>query len=252
MASNVTFFTPTDTLAINTLLSLTLSAQWLIQSNTPNRTKERSSGLAANGDEGAWNPYNDVERRTLVYECHALTGNLTVPAVGTVIATGWHIDSAKVGYNAVGMPQLTVQIHKHMGALSHTAASCNTFASKVLLPAQFGIPSVITDDTYDAGPPEVDAVTEFELEVATIGMRALEWGMTATHVDELDGVGNWIAGETRDAVETLDAEFTGVPDDGDLTIDASWHKGADDGTEGNTAVNTRKIQLVRHVARVVA
>jgi hypothetical protein len=251
MASNVTFFTPTDTLAINTLLSLTESAQWLIQSNTPNRTKARAAGLQGDGDEGAWHAHNDVDRRTLVYENHAVTGNLTVPSVGTVTASGWHIDSVKVVYNAAGFPKMTVVIHKHMGATSHTAASCNIFTSKVLLPAQFGIPSEITDDTYDAGPPEVPAVVEFELEVATIGMRTLEWNLTATHVDELDGEGEWLAGDTRDGVETLDAEFTGQPDDGDLTIDASWHKNSDDAPEGNTAVNSRKIQLVRHVARDV-
>jgi hypothetical protein len=252
MASNVTFFTPTDTLAINTLLSLTNAYQWLIQSNTPNKTNARASGLKANGDEGAWKSHNAVDRRTLVYECHALTLSLTVPVVGTVTATGYHIDSVKLAYNAAGWPQLTVVIHKHAGAASHTASSCNTFATKLVFPAQFGIPTELTDNTYDAGPPEVAAVVEFELEVATIGIRSLEWNLSATHVDELNGEGEWLAGDTRDGVETLDVEFTGQPDDSDLTIDASWHTGTDDTPAGNTAVNTRKLQLTRHVARVAA
>jgi hypothetical protein len=246
MSSNVTFFTPTDTLAINTLLSLTNAYQWLIQSNTPNKTNARASGLKANGDEGAWKSHNAVDRRTLVYECHALTLSLTVPVVGTVTATGYHIDSVKLAYNAAGWPQLTVVIHKHAGAASHTASSCNTFATKIVFPAQFGSPSELVDTT------PVTPVTEFELEVATIGIRSLEWNLSATHVDELDGVGEWMAGDTRDAVETLDVEFTGQPDDSDLTIDASWHNGTDDAPEGNTAVNTRKLQLTRHVARVAA
>ena len=37
-----------------------------------------------------------------------------------------------------------------------------------------------------------------------------------------------------------------------FTFDASWHQATDGTPEGNTAVNTRKMSLIRHLARAAA
>ncbi|MDD2348223.1 MAG: hypothetical protein PHS50_08170, partial [Kiritimatiellae bacterium] len=68
-------------------------------------------------------------------------------------------------------------------------------------------------------------------------------------VDEQGSAGNWLAGENHDGVETLDAEFTGVPASGDLTIHADWTMTSDGETSGNTAVDSRTVSLTRHIAK---
>lgn len=245
MASATGFFNPTDPLTINTLLTLTGSLTWLIQSNTPSKKADRAAGLKANGDESAWKAHNASETRTLVYECHALTGTLKVPVVGTVTAsTVWHIDSAKVDYKPAGWPTLTVQVHKHTGATSHTAASCNTYAAGIALPAMFGIPALLNDTaTPTAG-------VDFELDNAVIGLKSLSYGLSCTHQDETGSTGDWLAGQNRDGVETLDVAFTGIPDDTDLTLALTWHNATDGQSATNTAVDGRSLSLVRHLARV--
>lgn len=245
MASAIGFFNPVDPLSINTLLTLSGSLMWIIQSNTPSKKADRSAGLKANGDENAWKAHNAGETRTLVYECHALTGFLKVPAVGTVTAsTVWHIDSVKVDYKPTGWPTLTVQIHKHTGAANHTAASCNTYAAFTKLPALFGIPALINDTATT--PVGVD----FELKVAAIGLKSISYGLSCTHQDETGGTGDWLAGQNRDGVETLDVAFTGIPDDTDLTLALTWHNATDGQSATNTAVDGRSLSLVRHISRV--
>lgn len=244
----VKFFTPIDPLAINTLLSLTGAAQWIIQTGAPNKSKDRAVGLAANGDENAWKAHNLKNTDTLVYECHALSGSLALPIVGTVTATTlWHIDSVKVDYNSTGWPKMTVVVHKHgTGTATHAAASCNKFTPAIVLPACFGVPAELVDKT-----PETP-VTMFELTVASIGMKSLSYGLSCTHVDETGPAGDWLAGENRDGAETLDVEMTGSPTDAEITVDASFHDATDGGANGNTSSDNRKLSLIRHIARDAA
>lgn len=241
MASNTTFFTPTDPIEINTLLDLEEGdAQWIFQSATPETQSDRASGLATNGDEAAWKAYNAKKSVTAVYKCFALSGNLKLPDVG-VVASTFHIDSVKLDYDPAGYPTLNVSMHKHTGATTHATSSCNSFATDIVFPAQFGIPSTLFDNTIET----------FALDAAGIGMRSLSFGLGCTHVDELGGTGDWLAGDNHDGVETLDIEFTGAPDDEDFTFDSTWHKGSDGTPESNTSVNTRKVSLTRHIARSV-
>lgn len=249
MASNTTFFAPTDPIDINTLLTLAGSLQWILQTVTPDSQADRAAGLSANGDEAAWKAHNARQTVTAVYNCYALTGFLTLPIIGTIAST-YHIDTVKLAYNPTGYPSLTVTMHKHTGASTHAAESCNTYATDLLFPAQFGIPSAITDDTPEhAEAPITHPVPMFTLSAAGVGMRALAFGMSCTHVDELGGTGDWLAGENHDGVETLDLEFTGVPEGADIVVSALWHTATDGTPEGNTAVNSRKLSLTRHILR---
>lgn len=246
MASTVTFFTNTDPININTLLTLTGSAQWIIQNPSPNSQSDRASGLGANGDEAAWKSHNPREQITVTYKCYAASGNLTLPKVG-VVASTYHIDSVKLDYDPVGWPTLTVTVHKHTAASgTHAEDSCNTYATDLVFPAQFGVPVSISDTTTPA------AVVMFALASTAVALKTLSFGLTCTHVDETGGAGDWLAGENHDGVETLDAEFTGVPDDEDLTISALWHKGSDGAPTSNTGASSRKMSLSRHIAREAA
>lgn len=242
MASAVTFFTPVDPLAINTLLSLTSTAQWILQTNTPSKSADRAQGLKANGDEAAWRSHNLKGSGTVVYKCFLASGTLTLPRAGQIASTN-HIDSVKLGYDPVGWPTLTVAYHKHLGAATHTA--CNSFATTLAWPAGFGIPTEIVDLT------PVTPVTQFEITSAAVGMKALEYTLSCTHVDE-NANGDWLAGDSRDGVEQVDLETTGVPDDADVDVDATWHNASDGQGEGNTTANSRKLSYSRHVARYVA
>lgn len=237
MASNTTFFTPADPISINTLLTLTESLMWIIQTVTPSKTKARAAGLGANGDEAAYQAHNGMESLTAVYKCFATTGNLKLPDVG-VIASTYHIDSVQLAYDAAGWPTLTVVMHKHSDSSTHAESSCNEYAAGITFPAQFGIPA--------------DLGADFSLDSTAVAMRSLSYNLTCTHVDELGGAGNWHAGENRDGVETLEVEFTGVPDDADLTIAETWHTSTDETGTENTAVNSRKLSLTRHLAREAA
>jgi len=239
MASSVTFFTNTDPISINTLLTLVGDMQWIIQNPSPNKKSDRASGLGADGDEVAWKAHNASEQITITYKCFAASGTLTLPKVGTVAST-YHIDSVKLDYDAAGWPTLTVTVHKHLDASgTHAEDSCRTYATAILFPAQYGIPVSLSDAT-----PTV----QLALLSTAVGFKSLSFALTCTHVDETGGTGNWLAGDNHDGVETLDAEFTGIPEDADLTIGDGWHNGGDGAPTTNTGASSRKLSLTRHIA----
>ena len=238
--SNPKFFFPTEPFDLNAELSITAEGdRWCLQTVNPTKTKQRASGLCRDGDETAWQAYGTQQSVSAVYKCYAPTGNLKVPSVG-LIANGWHVDSSTVAYSQTDWPTITLAMHKHDDGASHTKDSCRTYSPGLKMPAQFGVPELISDTT---------SVAQLKLNNPAIGMRSLSYALSATHIDENRSNGNWLAGENHDGVETLDAEFTGAPDDTDLTVAAGWHRSSEGTTEGNTAVDTKTLSLVRHIGR---
>jgi hypothetical protein len=155
------------------------------------------------------------------------------------VTGGYHIDSVALAYSPTDWPTLTVNAHKHDNGATHAADSCRTYTSALTFTAGFGVPSSVKEGTTSI----------FSLSAAGIGMRSLSFSLACTHVDEQGSAGNWLAGENHDGVETLDAEFTGVPASGDLTIHADWTMTSDGETSGNTAVDSRTVSLTRHIAK---
>lgn len=244
MAGTTSFFSATDVLALNALLGLEGSLQWLIQSNSPTTAKDRAFGLDSNGDENAWKEHNKRENRTLVYECHALDGFLTLPKAGYVTAGGYHIDSGRLEYTNAGWPKLTLVTHKHVGTTgSHVKGGCRTYTSTLKLPAQFGIPSSIVDKTLP------DGVVQFAVASAGTALRSLSYGLAVQHVDEPGGTGEWFAGENRDGAETLDVTFLGIPEDAEITVAADWGTPSDGNGTTNTSSSNRTLQLIRHIKK---
>jgi hypothetical protein len=244
MASNTTFFTPLDVIAINTLLTLEGAAMWIIQTAAPSSSKDRASGLKADGDEAAHVNHNARETVSLTYKCFATTGNLSLPKVGTV-AGGYHIDSVALAYSPTDWPTLTVTVHKHGDGSTHADDSCRTYSTDIVFPAQFGVPALLDDNT------PVTPVSQFAMAATGVGMRSLSFSLTCTHLDEQGGTGNWLAGENHDGVETLDAEFAGLPDDTDMTYAATWSLVTSGASSGNTTLNSRSVSLTRHIAKDV-
>lgn len=237
MASATNYFAPVDILDINTLLALEGTAQWLIQTNNKTGSKTVAKGLNGTGDVSATKEHNAMESRTLVYECQAETGSLTLLKAGQVTSAGWHIDSVAVAYQNAGWPQMTVTCHKHAGAASHETGDCRTYTCSLALPAQFGVPSTVTDLT------PVTPVTIFTLGSAAVAMRSLSYTLGLTHVDEPGGEGDWHSGENRAGVETLDAQFLGNVDAADLTIGTGWHQPADGDNTSNQGAGTSSLQI---------
>lgn len=243
MASATTYFAPVDVLALNTLLSLTLTARWLIQSNNRTGSKDRSKGLNGDGDVSAGKDHNTRDSRTLVYECQAESGTLALPKAGYITSAGWHIDSVKVDWSNAGWPKLTVTCHKHTGATNHATGDCRTYTCSLALPAQFGVPSSVSDLTAPT------AVVKFALGSTDVAMRGLSYGLSVTHVDEPDGEGNWHSGENRAGLEALDAQFLGTVDAADLTVGADWHQPSDGDADSNQAAGTSSLSIQHDLAK---
>ena len=245
MAGTTTFFTPTDVLDLNALLEIAAEAdQWEIQDNSPTQSKERASGLDRYGDEKAWKEHGAKESRTLVYECQKAAGLLLIPKAGYVTAGGYHIDSLTVEYTNVGWPKLNVVTHRHMGGTgSHVTGGCRTYTATLKLPAQFGIPSVLVDNTLP------DGVAQFALASAGTALRSLSYGLSVQHVDEPGAAGEWFAGENRDGSETLGIGFLGKPEDAEITVGAEWGTPSDALKDSNTASSNRTLSLVRHIKK---
>jgi hypothetical protein len=245
MASATTYFAPVDTLAINTLLSLSGPGAnlWLIQSNAPTKSKDIAKGLNATGDVSATKLHNSRESRTLVYECQGDSGVLTIPKAGQVTSTGIHIDSVKVDYGNAKWPTMTIVTHKHLGAASHTTSSCRTYTKTIALPAQFGVPETIND----LATPTPEA--QFALDSAAVAMRSLSYSLGCTHVDEPGAAGDWHSGENRAGLEQIDVEFLGVPDDADIDVAADWNDPSDGEGATNQGASNRRRSWQRDVLK---
>jgi hypothetical protein len=225
------FFTPTDVLS--------LGGSFIPQSDTPVTTLKRAQGLLANGDEGISVTYGEDIKRTLVYEYQNASGDITLPAVGDVIAS-LHIDSVEVEYSPTSWPKVTITCHNHTEN-AHTSA--NEYSCTVALPAQFGIPRALDDG---ATPTPAD-IFKLGADDTTIGIKSMKYSLSCTHLDEDDEAGDHLAGENRDGVEKLDIGLTGIP--ASVTTHADWDKLSDGTAKGNTVADSQTISMEHHIAR---
>jgi hypothetical protein len=228
------FFTPTDVLG--------LGGSFIAQSDAPVTTKKRAQGLLANGDEGISKTYGEETKRTVTYEHQNATGVITLPPVGSVMAS-LHIDSIDVEYQPNAWPKVSFQTHQH-AVNPHTAA--NEYSSTIALPSQFGIPRALDDG---AEPTAAD-IFKLGADDTGIGIKSMKYSLSCTHQDEDGETGDHLAGENRDGVEKLDIGLTGIP--ASVTVGADWDNLSDGTSLGNTAADARNISLEHHIARDVA
>lgn len=224
----VPFFNPTDIPGIG--------GDWIVQTDGIQHTQQRAQGLKADGDESTFKGYDGKSAGNVVLECHLVSGTLSVPSVGTV-GGSYFIEAAEVKYNPVGWPRLTVTVHQHDE--NPHSADLNEFASSVTLPAGFGIPRAITTGGGAITLADDDA-----------GVNDLTYTLRCTHVDELDGAGNHLAGQSRDGVETLAYGFTKEPSSVTNT-DATWLEMGAGPTHANTEAEKATKAWEHHVVRTV-
>jgi hypothetical protein len=205
----------------------------LIQTVRPSAQKDRSAGPKADGDEGGYKEHNNRTALTCTYKCYAVAGDLALPKVGLVTGD-YHIDSVRVDLSA-DWPTLTVTAHKH-GTASHAEGGCRLYTPSVTIAAGWGVPLQIGG--------------AYIMSDASLGSKSASYQLAVTHVDELDiSTGEWKAGENRDGVETVEAEFLGQPSDENLTVTAGWTLGSSETPDSNTASSARSISLEHHLAK---
>lgn len=223
---SVGFFNPTDPLPA-------IDAAWVIQTVRPSVQKDRSAGPNATGDEGGYKEHNTRTSLVCTYKCYSTEGGLILPKVGLVDGD-YHIDSIRVDLQA-DWPTLTVNAHTHSGA-THAEGECRTYTPSVTIAAGWGVPLAITG--------------AYIMSDATLGSKSASYQLAVTHLDELDlSTGEWKAGENRDGVETVEAEFLGQPSDGSLTVTAGWTTLTSETPDSNTASSTRSVSLEHHIAK---
>lgn len=222
----VGFFNPADVLS--------LGGDWVQQENNIVNNHQVAIGLGATGDAVAKKSHGGGSSGPVVYECHAETGNLTLPNVGKVAA--FHIDSLQLVYQPTGWPRLTCNVHQHDD--NAHADDRTQYAPSITLPAQFGVPAA-------AGGVAGAA--------ATAAARACTYTLGCTHQDEDGATGNHLAGENRDGIETLAYEYTGDPGAAVTGPDGWIETSEGAGTaKSNTAAETKGLSWENHVAAYVA
>ena len=190
MAGSITFFTPVE-------LTGLLDATWQVQSVTPTPSSTRSNGLKSTGDQSVSTLSNKIINYTGDAECPELTGDLVLPAVGTVTAGGVHLDSITLTIAPNALPKLSFTAHKHDNGATHAAASCRTYTPTIEFAAGFGIDRAGIGFTLAEGD-------------TAIGLSAVEYSLAVTHEDVTGDEGNWLAGENRNGVEKFKLTTTGV------------------------------------------
>lgn len=220
----VSFFNPAD------LLSL---ATWEVQSDTVATPAERLQGLDATGDEAASALVNKRINTTLVLKCFETSGNLALPVPGTVTSTGHHVDSIALRLSPNDWPTLTVVLHKHDNGATHAEGSCRTYTPTLTIAAGRGIPRAGTGFTLGAAD-------------TAVGLASFDYSVSVTHQDEVGDTGNWLAGENRDGMETVQIGLTGKG--ASITAPAGWDKVDGGDARGNTAAETETASYEHHVA----
>lgn len=226
MAGEVGFFNPVDPFAL---------ADWNIQNNSPTRSQERAQALKSDGDECASKTYGAKEEQTATYKGCRITGMLALPAVGTVSADGWHLDSWTLTMSNTDWPELSITMHKHGNGKSHTPASCRLYRPTLQL-------SVGGMGILRTGLGEFS----ISAEDMAVGITSVTYGLSVTHVDEAGDDGNWLAGENRDGVETFSITITGVG--ATITAPSGWDEMTHGRTADNTAADTETYEYEHHVS----
>lgn len=221
-ATVIGFFSPTDILG--------LGGYFIVQSVTPSVTQQRAQGALGNGDEGVNKVFGSRTDLVVVYEYQHETGNIALPRVGQIKAT-YHIDRVRLQYRSNAWPLITITCHKHAVA---THIDCNTFATSVTLPAQFGIPRSL--NVWALGAND-----------AGIGIKDMTLDLSCVHQDEDGESGAHLWGENRDGLEKLDIALVGIP--ASSTITNTWSTLNDGTALNNTAADTQTLSYEHHVLR---
>ena len=93
-----------------------------------------------------------------------------------------------------------------------------------------------------------DTATIFKLIGSGVGLKSLNYSLTATHVDDTAKNGTWLGGDTHNGVETLGVEFVGKAESDDMTLSEDWDVTELANGDIGTAGDTSSISMTRGVA----
>lgn len=234
----VEFFAPVDSFGL-----AGASSDWdLVGGGSPQHEHGIGRQLGAEGDEIAHKEYDKKETVTCTYAATKSSGNLSVPAVGSLLPAGetveakdkYHVDSVKITYSQTEYPTLEVTGHRHLIGAPDT--NCRTYSPTVELPAKdIGIPNVI-DGAFDMSADTL------------CGMRALTYTLQVNHVDEANCTGGHLAGNNYDGSEQFDIELTGNVSETEMGFGTGWTVDTDGVTQSNTAATTSSYSISHHIA----
>lgn len=201
---------------------------WEIQQSNPTTGKDRAQALGADGDEIASKLHNT--KTSITENFVAVEDGAVIPSVGA-IAGGYHIDSISVTLSNTGFATMSVTGHKH-GSTVHPA--CRTYTGTLAtVAAIFGAPATVPCATIPTGA----------------GVRSVTYALAVNHIDELNNVGEFLAGDNYDGNETYTIELC---DNGVLTAKDGWDETSIGGGQGNTAAETATGTFVKHLAHNAA
>lgn len=224
--SKVNFFNPT----ISDLPAWVNDGEWLAQTEELGTNRERAQALGATGNEAASDLYGEKKTRTLTMKCCKATGNLTLPAIGSLIdASGkaWHIDSFTLEKSPTDWPTLTLQLHAHSNK-AHTP--CRTFIPSLVIPAGRGI---------------AQKIDGFEIKDLGIAFASFSYQCQTNHLDVADGMGEFLAADNYDGNEQVSLSTTGV---GPVIVPEGWDETDSSESRANTSSDSTSHTYVHHVA----
>lgn len=222
MTAKITYFAPEDPLSL---------AGWEVQSNQPSASSDRASQLGSDGDECGYDLYNNTISKTLEYGSCASSGQLILPDAGET-KNGEMIDGFTLSFSNTDKPKLSVNTHKH-SPTTHTDGSTRKYKPSITFDAGFGIPREGMGFTLDVGD-------------IGVGIQSVEYSLNVTHVDDQGDLGDWIAGDNHDGVETFSITIVGSgatitpPGEG-------WGLISQSGGANNEGADTETFEYERHV-----
>ena len=196
---------------------------WMLQTPSVSRSVSRAQALDERGDEHAFATYGEQDTETAEFTLGGdyETGSMTLPKLGST-----HITEFSVTYSETDFPKLSV-------SKSSAAVSATSWTFPLTLPVRaLGVPASI-DGLYTAQ--------------GAVAVKTLAIQVTAQHVEETDGSGNYgTLGEFRDV--TVKATFTGVAGRPAPTMASGWTLVESQASNSNTALPSGSVAYERHYA----
>ncbi len=191
-------------------------------------SEQLATALGPDGDVIATQGYD--QKTELSCNFIAKGDTATIPTVGAIM-NGWHIDNISISWSQTSWPKLSLTAHKHDGTAHDETRK---YAPSISMVCGFGCPTKL-------GPFALGTDSK-------CGVRSMTYSLKSNHVDELNSVGNHLAGDDYDGTETLTVETTGPFDFAAGTDD--WHLDSSGKSRSNTAATTSSATYTKHIAHV--
>lgn len=216
-------FNPTSTINPGT--------DWMLQSVSKTKQKQRAQALNASGNEHAYRYWGEQNAETAEFTlggAYADNGTVSVPALGGGI-TDWTLT-----YSETAFPALSVQKNSAAGGGSFT------FPNTIKLPARaLGCPASIPG-----------------IYTGLVAAKTVQIACTCQHVEETDGNGNYGSKHGMRDV-TITVTITGV--DAKPTFSGAnggfadgWGTPSDQEGDSNIAIGTGQVVYEKHFAVAAA